>query len=605
MSNINDQNTKTSDKTITNSDNDSGKTNPNSGKTTTISNNNNNVPPIQSHKHNHIGILPIQPNIPSNFILTRSNSRRIVSQKSVPTFPTKTLRMKSLLWTKPTGVAIDCWPSTIKQVIAALIVNMAALSSGLSLGFSAIVLPQLKANLTENPNLYQPFHLNMESGSWVASIFGIGAIFGGFATAYLGSKFGRRQALVMMAIPDLIGWILIASSQNLPMMLIGRFLSGFCAAGYSPSIQIYIAEIAQPQHRGWLAGITTPTLAFGALISYALGAMVSWHYVAIFGAFIPLAMLPGLLFLHDSPYWYLQNANEKKALQVMENFRSKSSNCLGELLAISDSLQTTADEYTLKESISNLTRRQYRRPFLILNFLFILMTFSGNFAITFYAVDIFQNVSPFVNEYLSAVIIGIIKFVGALLYIPAIKYVSRRILICGSAFVMGISMAILGLAMYSHETGLLHMDNFTWLPLLCVTIYMIADPVGLGSVPFLYIGEFFPTEMRSLLSGITVGLANLELFIVVKTFPNLTHMMGDSGTFWLYAGSCFVTILFTLVWIPETKGRSLQDIEEYFSYKENKHVSPFPSPVTTPVGTPSTSKRGLAPYPLLAAQFTV
>ena len=116
MSNINDQNTNnTSDKTITNSDNDSGKTNPNSGKTTTISNNNN-VPPIQSHKHNHIGILPIQPNIPSNFILTRSNSRRIVSQKSVPTFPTKTLRMKSLLWTKPTGVAIDCWPSTIKQV---------------------------------------------------------------------------------------------------------------------------------------------------------------------------------------------------------------------------------------------------------------------------------------------------------------------------------------------------------------------------------------------------------------------------------------------------------------------------------------------------------
>ena len=101
------------------------------------------------------------------------------------------------------------------------------------------------------------------------------------------------------------------------------------------------------------------------------------------------------------------------------------------------SLQTTADEYTLKESLENLTRRQYRRPFLILNFLFILMTFSGNFAITFYAVDIFQNVSQ-INEYLSAVIIGIIKFIGALLYIPAIKYVSRRILICGSAFVMGI-----------------------------------------------------------------------------------------------------------------------------------------------------------------------
>ena len=73
------------------------------------------------------------------------------------------------------------------QLIAALIVNLAALSSGLSLGFSAIVLPQLKGNVTENPDLYQPYHLNMEAGSWVASIFGIGAIFGGFTAAYLGT----------------------------------------------------------------------------------------------------------------------------------------------------------------------------------------------------------------------------------------------------------------------------------------------------------------------------------------------------------------------------------------------------------------------------------
>jgi len=545
--------------------------------------------------------LSIQPNIPSHLVLARTNSRRIVSQKSVPNFPTKTLRMKSLLWTKPEGIAINSLPSTLKQLIAALIVNLAALSSGLSLGFSAIVLPQLKGNGTENPELYQPYQLNMESGSWVASIFGIGAIFGGFTAAYLGSNFGRRRALMMMAIPDAIGWILIAASQNIPMMLIGRFLSGFCAAGYSPSIQIYLAEIAQPQHRGWLSGITTPMLAFGALVSYGLGALVSWHYVAIIGVFIPFLMLPGLIFLHDSPYWYLQNGDEKKALQVMEHFRSKDSNSLAELLAISDSLQTTADEFSFKESLYNLTRRQYRRPFLILNFLFVLMTFSGNFAITFYAVDIFHKATNQINEYLSAVIIGLIKFLGALLYIPAIKYVSRRILICGSAFVMGISMAILGLAMYSHETGLLHMDHITWLPLLCVTLYMIADPIGLGSVPFLYIGEFFPSEMRSLLSGITVGLSNLELFIVVKTFPNLTNMMGDSGTFWFYAGCCFVTILFTLVWIPETKGRTLQDIEQYFSYKESLHVSPLP----TPVGTPATSKRGLAPYPHLSVQFTL
>ncbi len=407
----------------------------------------------------------------------------------------------------------------------------------------------------------------------------------------------------MMAVPDLVGWILIASSKSLPQILIGRFLSGFSAAGYSPSIQIYIAEIAQPQHRGWLCGITMPTLAFGSFLSYSLGAVMSWHYVAILGAVIVILMIPGLMYLHDSPYWYLQNGKERKALAVMERFRSADTNALSELLAISDSLTCNSDEYTMKEAVSMITQRQYRRPFLILNFLFLLVTFSGNFAITFYAVEVFQMAGQgHVNEYLSAVIAGLIKLVGALLFLPAVKFLSRRALICISALVMGVSLSVLGMTMYSHETGLLHdLDRVSWLPLVCIIPYMLADPIGLGSVPFLYVAEFFPSEMRSVLSGITVGVSNLLLFIVVKTFPNLTHMMGDSGTFWLYAACCFATIMYTLMFIPETKGRTLEDIEQYFSHKENLHASPLP----TPMSTPALTKKGLAPYPHLSIQFTL
>jgi len=530
--------------------------------------------------------LSIQPNIPQT-MLGSSDSRRLVSmQKS--TFPTKTLRMKSLLWTKPAGVAITSLSSTFKQLIPTLIINLAALSSGLGVGFSAIALPQLKHNATwyGQGDLHQPFQIGMEEGSWIASIFGLGAIMGGFAAAYLGSKFGQRKALIMLAVPDMVAWVLIASAQNMPMMLIGRFLSGFAAAGYSPSIQIYVAEIAQPQHRGWLGGLTTPMMALGALLSYVLGSVISWHYVAAMGVFIPLLMVPLLAFLPDSPYRFLQLGDEKKALQVIEKFRKQGSNALAELLAIADSLRSVGltDEYSLKEAVQHLTRRQYRRPFLTLNFLFLLMTFTGNFAITFYAVEVFQHAGKgYINEYVSAIIIGAIKLLGSILFIPAVKLISRRMLICSSAFVMGASMSVLGLAMYSHETGIFHLDNtVSWLPLLCVILYMMADPIGVGSVPFLYLGEFYPSQMRSLLSGVTIGISNLEMFVVVKTFPNLTNTMGDSGTFWLYAGFCFVTILYTLVWIPETKGRSLEDIESYFGHKESLYVTPLPSPATSP-----------------------
>ena len=204
-----------------------------------------------------------------------------------------------------------------------------------------------------------------------------------------------------------------------------------------------------------------------------------------------------------------------------------------------------------------------------------------------------------------------IKLCGSLLYIPAVRYLSRRTLLCGSSGVMGCSLIVLGLAIYSHEdatAGNLHalMGHAYWLPLLCVTLYTLADPLGLGSVPFLYSAEFFPSEMRSILSGLTISLANLEMFLVVKTFPAMMNStaMGGHGTFWLYAGVCFATIIFTLLFVPETKGKSLQEIEGFFAHKESLHVTPY----VTPLATPSSKKRNSnrqEQYPHLSIQFTL
>ncbi len=138
--------------------------------------------------------------------------------------------------------------------------NLAALSSGLSFGYSAIAVPQLTPTMDHDDyDIYRPFTVTEEEGSWIgeqgciynklaqvdasssylfsASIFGIGAIFGGFSAGILGSRIGRRKTLMALAIPDILGWVLIAAAQNLPMMLLGRFLCGFAAAGYTPSIQ--------------------------------------------------------------------------------------------------------------------------------------------------------------------------------------------------------------------------------------------------------------------------------------------------------------------------------------------------------------------------------
>lgn len=159
---------------------------------------------------------------------------------------------------------------------------------------------------------------------------------------------------------------------------------------------------------------------------------------------------------------------------------------------------------------------------------------------------------------------------------------------------MSISLGILGLAMYAHNgSGLISYELPGWLPLACVTLYMAMDPLGLSSIPFVYMAEFYSGEMRSLLSGITIGLSNLELFIVVKTFPMLSTKYGDGATFWLYSGFCLAAVIFTLIFIPETKGKSLEEIENYFNHKRNLHVTPFSSPRNTPFSTPQPERRNV------------
>jgi SP family facilitated glucose transporter-like MFS transporter 8 len=490
------------------------------------------------------------------------------------------------------------------QLLPVLAANIGSLSSGLALGYSAVLLPQLRPDdaglyrlyngtlkldptyINYSTTRHRPFTVDLEEGSWIAGIFGIGAIFGALLSAYLGNQYGRKMSLILLAVPDLLGWILVASSQNLGMMLAGRFLAGFAAAGYSPNIQIYVGEITQPQHRGWLSALTVPITAIGVLTMYVVGSILPWHLAAASCTPVPLLMVVFLMFYWDSPYWYAHIGKEKSALQALEQFRGEDSNSDEEMFQIFEYIRADSESVLFLEGLTKLcTQKKYLKPFVILNCLFLLMLFSGKFAIDFYAVEIVKHFEGSMNEYLSAVIIAFISLIGSLSYIPLVKRFSRKILICFSALVMGVSLLLLGLCMYSHTYSSLEvLRDCSWLPMICIVSYMIAAPMGLCSIPFIYIAEFYPSEMRSLMGGLTIAISNLELFIVVKTFPNLEHLMGDHGVFWLYAFTCFCAIVFTLSYIPETKDKDLTKVEHKFA-KLGKVVRA--SPWVTPVPSPS------------------
>lgn len=509
---------------------------------------------------------------------------------------TKKLRMKSFLWVKPIATNSST-ASLFGQLIPLLIVNIAAFSSGLSLGYSAILLPQIRPEFQPLEDLahhvynfsmtsYQPFTADKEQGSWIASIFGIGAVFGGLFSALIGKKYGRLICILLLAVVDLVGWVFIAAAQNLAMMLVGRFISGFVAAGYSPCIQIYVAEITQAKNRGWMLGLTVPIMSIGTLVMYSLGSYIPWHFAAAACTPVPLILGALVFFLDESPYWYFQQGNDKKAYSTLEKLRGKDENCVAESFQIQEHLKSNIEEVSFLQGIKSIfTETRYFRPFIVLNTLFLLMLASGKFAIEFYTIEILTKVGGSMDSHLAAVLVAIIQLVGSLLFLILIKKLSRKLLIITSSFIMGTSLVVLGVCVYSQtsESMMSEMRSLEWLPLACVIVYMVAAPLGLCSIPFMYIGELYPVEMRSLLGGLTIALSNMELFVVVKTFPKLETLIGDHTVFWIYAGACFLAIVFTLSYIPETKDKSLLQVEGKFErHRKTLRASPWVSPIPSP-----------------------
>lgn len=545
--------------------------------------------------------------------LERLPSSPKIFKQPTHNFPTKKLRMRSLLWVKPpAGNAVSSTTSFLAQLFPTLIVNIAAISVGLGYGFNSVVVSQLKhANAI---NATSSFDHLMDNGatSWIGGMFGLGAVFGGFASAVIASRIGRRRCLLFLTLPDAVGWVIVAASFNLYTVYVGRFLTGFASAGYIPCVLIYVAEISQPQHRGFLSAITLPAVAMGSLLAYCLGSLIPWNMVAIVGVVIPVVLMPGLFMVSNSPHWYLKRGEEKLAVQAMEKFRSSDANGLSELLAIADVLKqgqaiTNQGDHDgtlfgqVKSVLETLAHRKNRRPFLILNILFLIMIFSGDYTISFYAVEIFKRATNTTADcFVSAVVVGGIRLAGALLFLPAIKFCTRKILLATTAALMSVSMIALGVVVYlqgSSPAGWL-----SWLPLVCLTAYTASGTLGLGSLPYVYIGELYSAEMRPVLGGVTMGLAQLELFVVVQTFPSLNTAMTDGAVFWMYGGICLLGVVFALLFVPETKDKSLEEIESKFELKKNLHVTPFTSPLQQRRNQQSSANRA---HPLQSIQFTL
>ncbi|XP_076293070.1 facilitated trehalose transporter Tret1 isoform X2 [Lasioglossum baleicum] len=454
--------------------------------------------------------------------------------------------------------------SVVRQVLAALVAQLGTINTGMTFGFSAIALPQL-----QEPNSTIPIVADSAEESWIASMSSIGTPIGCLASGYMMDVLGRKRSLIITEIPALLGWILIAFATDIRMIYAGRFFVGLGSGMVGAPARVYTGEVSQPHLRGMLTAFSSIGVSTGVLIEYALGSMLSWNICAAISGILPLAALMLMFIFPETPSYLISRSRPEKAREALQQFRGSTCNINQEMeTLINFSNKNNIKRLTgFREIVSALLKPNALKPFTLLVLYFLIYQWSGTNVITFYAVEIFKDSGSSLDKYLAAVILGAVRLTSTIAACILCRRCGRRPLTMVSSIGCGLSMVGLG--------GYLWLKDYwtqndlplvaTWFPILCIFAYTITCTLGFLVIPWVMIGEVYPIQVRGIIGGLTTMAAHSFIFTVVKTYPFLASAITRHGTFILYGCiSLFGTIYFYLC-LPETKGKTLQEIEDYFS----------------------------------------
>ncbi|KAL4712455.1 hypothetical protein ACJJTC_007471 [Scirpophaga incertulas] len=268
-----------------------------------------------------------------------------------------------------------------------------------------------------------------------------------------------------------------------------------------------------------------------------------------------------LMLVPESPTWLISKGEEEEGIKSFQWLRGYGDEAKVELKGIIDSKKALSamPAMTWKEKIVSLKSPELLKPLFIMIMFFIACQFSGVNAVAFYSIQMVESaVGKGLNHYVVMLIIDSVRVLMSVVACIVCKKYGRRPL----CFISGIwtSVSMIGLSMFLYFRP----DNMSWLPLTCLMMYICAVSIGFVPLPWIMCGEVFPTKVRGLGSGISSATTFAAFFIVVKTAPGMMTHMGEVLTFLFYGTVSLIGTAVMFFILPETKGKSLQEIEERF-----------------------------------------
>jgi sugar porter (SP) family MFS transporter len=389
----------------------------------------------------------------------------------------------------------------------------------------------------------------------VTSLLLVGAVVGALGAGRVSDKIGRRPTVLVTALVFAIGVLLAAFTPTYPVLLIARIIIGLAVGSASMIVPLYIGEIVPPRVRGGLVSLNQLAITVGILgsylIDYGLSGTGNWRLM--FGlAALPAALLfIGMLFQQESPHWLIRQGREDEARQVLRRVRAD-----GDIDAeVREVREVSQREGGLRDLVSPRVR-----PLLVVGvMLAVFQQITGINTVIYYAPTLLQG-AGFGNSgaLLANVVNGAVNVGMTIVAIWLLDKAGRRPLLLSGTMGMAAGMAITACCFLGGENL---KGAVAIVAVLGLLIYTGSFAIGLGPVFWLLIAEIYPLKIRGAAMSVA-SMANWAAnFVVTVSFLTLLSAIGGSGAFFLFGFLTLVALGYFWRKVPETKGRSLQEIE--------------------------------------------
>ena len=428
-------------------------------------------------------------------------------------------------------------------------------------------LPHLMSKDSEIP-------VTKSQGAWIQSLYTFGALFGCILNPHFVDRLGRKYSLVVFAIPQVTGWILIILAENYVGIYVARFVGGVGHGALFNLVVIYIGEIADKSIRGILITIMKISINLGSLAVTTAGACLPYETLNFISLSIPVLFIASFLFMPETPYFYLQQNKDEEATKSLMKLRGTKDEEFVRLEITRMKKSVLDGQQSKRGSLRELIgTRGNRRGLLILFCIKATQQFSGAIAIVAYAQEIFSHSDFALAPEHSVIVLTGTQIIAGIAAAGLVDRAGRRILFLISGLVASLALAAVGLFFFLKYYLELNVSMITWVPLVALISYEVASSMGIATIPYVLLGELFPMNVKGLAVAFGMILGSVFAFIVGLGFQALNSFGGIHTTFWIFATCCLLGTL-VVYWItPETKGKSLEEIQAILNPKEKKPES--------------------------------